>query len=164
MNKTNMSGPFNSQFIKKMFFPLGLSLTLIGILVAVVLLILSSKVRKDYEKYDYETIQRNGKLINAKIKDVTVRNNITSNGIEPRVILYEYYDDGKINLDNFQTLQIEKVANLRKEDSIKVYVYKGQSVVYNIAPFKISLKLFWILPVLFCLVGLTLLFISRSLR
>lgn len=147
--------------LKKMFLKLGIILCIIGVIAAIILAVVSKNINKGFLKYDYNLISQKGKQLKGTIKNINVVNNISYNGINPRIITYSYLDEGQVNEENFQTIEKSKVDVFKLNDTIDIVVYNKQSVISNLTPYKISLKLFWILPIIFVIIGCILVFISK---
>lgn len=125
----------------------------IGILSAIILVVVSKIVEKPYEKYDVQNIVKYGQLLKGKITGITVRDNIIVNNESPRVIIYEFAANEKVKKDTFQTLEIKKLGDIQKQDSVDIIFYKNQSIINNLESYSLSLRLFWVFPFLFSLGG-----------
>ena len=134
---------------------LGLIFILFTLLIIIpALIILSSMLRQPFEKYDYEKIFALGQSYNAKIKHIQIKDNISFNGINPRVITYQYSINSKTIIDYFQTLNVNKVNELNKMDSIPILVLEDQSVVKNIEPYTFPFIMLWTVPTIFLVFGI----------
>lgn len=153
-----------TKSVKKIFFSIGLSLVFIGVIVFVIFFFFFPKMHNNHNANDDNFILRNGKLIHAKINRVITKKNITDNGINPKVINYQFMDSNKIYDDNFQTLEISRLDSLEQKDSIEIYLYKGQTLIREISRYETDLSLFWLLPILLCSMGILMIFISKLLK
>lgn len=149
--------------INKFFYIFGIANVAIPILIIIpALIFLSNYLKSDFEKYDYNLIVSKNYQKKAKIDDIKVRGNISINGSNPRVVSYSFQHDGKSVSDKFQTLEYEKVNDLKSKDSIDIYFFNNQSVIKDLVPFKFSIKIFWIIPILMIFFGFICMAISKS--
>jgi len=133
---------------KKPFSIMGLGFVILS-LIAIPSLFYNQKITiGPYEKYNYEEIVSHGERKNARITGVMIKNNVTSNGINPRIISYEYIFRDSMFTDKFQTLEVEQVDSLSKKDSVNVFVWNGKSVISKIKPYTFPMGLLWCIPIL----------------
>jgi hypothetical protein len=139
----------------KLFYTLGIGTLIVGLVSIPLFVLLSTLLKEPYEKYDYDKICAEGYQVNAKIKNIVSKANITINGIHPVVISYEYQNANKTESfsDAFQSLDVKGINLLKTNDSIQVYVLNEQSVIKNIKPFSFSLQYFWFVPFLLITLG-----------
>ena len=122
--------------------------------------LLSSGLRKGYEKYDYAAIARDGQATTARITDIAVQYNTSINGEHPRLISYEYEAGGQMRPDKFQTMEADKLAMLHVGDNIQIKELNGQSVIPELKQFSFPFGVFYILPGVFLLLGLPFMLIG----
>jgi hypothetical protein len=135
-------------------------LGLVFIAVAVFLLIpmvllISASLTQPYEKYDFDAINKIGTETSAKITFIKSLNNVTINDEHPVLISYQYENNGATIADKFETLDLEKISGFNIGTEVKVLTYSGQSVIKGLSPFGFPTKLFYILPGIFLLIGVT---------
>ena len=134
----------------KKLFKIGFSLLLVNFLILIPLIFFAPKIIfEKFEFYNFETIKSNGYIFKAKILDVMSKKNISMDGQHPDEIRYEYSNNGKVVIDKFRSLDFKGLSSIRSIDSIKIYVYKNESVIKNIQPFYFPFKKLWIGPLLF---------------
>lgn len=126
-----------------------MSLFIILPIISVVL----SDMTENYETYDHRAIANRGVEKEAKVLGLSVLHNVTINGVNPRVIEYEYKNNGVGIKDKFQTLEVEKAEKVKEGDAITVKVLDGQSAIKGLEPYSFPFKLFFILPFLFFAIG-----------
>jgi len=124
-------------------------------------LVIEHFVKEPFEKYNYEKIVSKGKTELAKIKEIVVRTNVTFNGINPRIIIYEYSNGNALVIDKFQTVDLEGIDSIRKNNIIKVSVLNGESIMLGIQPYSFPMKILWMVPLIFFIVGIPLFLIGH---
>lgn len=112
------------------------------------------------EKYEFKKIEQNGIEQNAKIVNLKPVTNLTVNGEHPMLISYEYSKNGELKLDKFQTMELDKVANMNIGNEIKIKTFENQSKIQNLEPYSFPFYVFLILPFIFLLVGIPFLLIG----
>ena len=117
------------------------------------ILFMTKSFIEPYEKYDFEKIEQNGTELNAKITDLRPVNNVTINGEHPLRISYEYLDKGLTKSDKFQTMDLEKTNEMKIGSAIKINAYENQSKIQNLESFTIAFYVFYILPLIFFILG-----------
>lgn len=146
---------------RKPFSFLGIIFTAVSLFVILPLLLtLTSALKKPYEKYDFDAIQKNGTEKTAKITYIGSMNNVTVNDEHPEIISYEFEDNGKVVSDKFATFDLEKVANFSVGGTAQVLSYNNQSVIKNLKPFSFPFGLFFILPGVFLTLGVIFLLVG----
>jgi hypothetical protein len=147
---------------KSPFSIIGLVFIFFALFVGMPVVVLMQKfLRAPYEKYDYNEIVRHGERKNARITRVKTNYNSTYNGINPRIISYEYSSGDSIGTDKFQTIELDEIESLQKKDSIAVFVWNGKSVIATIEPYTFPVEIFWMLPILFLLIGIPMFCIAH---
>lgn len=137
------------------FSIIGLIFIMVAFFVIIPSLFLLDRLLKDpYERYNYKEIVDRGESKNARITGITVKKNVTFNGIHPRVIAYEYLHQGAGFADKFQTLEVEQVDSLSKKDSINVFVLNKESVIGNLKPYTFPFMILWPAPAIFLVFGI----------
>lgn len=106
-----------------------------------------------YEKYDFEKIEQNGTELDAKITDLRPVNNVTINGEHPLRISYEYIEKGLTKSDKFQTMDLEKTNEMKIGGQIKIKAFENQSKIQNLESFTFPFHVFYILPLIFFILG-----------
>lgn len=138
---------------------IGLVFTCVALFVMVpIQFVMPKLLQEPYERYNYKEIVQKGECVTARVNDVEVKYNVTVNGIHPRVISYDYVYQGSTFADKFQTMEVKQADALLTNDSINVSVWKGASVINNRKLFTFPFQLFWIMPAIFLLVGLPMLY------
>lgn len=117
------------------------------------ILFMTNSFIEPYEKYDFEKIEQNGIEQNAKITYLNPVNNVTINGEHPLRISYEYVDKGLTKSDKFQTMDLEKTSELKIGSEIKIKTFENQSKIQNLESFTFPFYLFYILPLIFFVLG-----------
>ena len=146
---------------RKPFSFLGIIFTAVALFVILPLLLtLTTVLKKPYEKYDFDGIQKNGTEKTAKISFIGSMNNVSVNGEHPEIISYEFEDHGKIVSDKFATFDLEKSSNFSVGGTVQVLSYNNQSVIKNLKPFSFPFGLFFILPGVFLTLGVSLLLVA----
>jgi hypothetical protein len=134
---------------------IGLVFTLVSLLVLTpVVSFLTLSGKQPYEKYDYKKIEAQGVEMPAKITYAKVMYNVSINGEHPVVISYSYQNNGQMRNDKFETIDLEKIANLNVGDEIKIKVLGDQSKMAGVEPFSFPFGIFYIIPGIFLLVGI----------
>lgn len=113
-----------------------------------------------YEEYDFEKIEQNGTALNAKVTDLRPVNNITINGEHPLRISYEYVEKGLTKSDKFQTMDLEKTNEMKIGSEIKIKTFENQSKIQNLKSFTFPFDVFYILPLIFFILGSVFSFIG----
>ena len=158
IRKVSLSTFFRLFKTKKPIAIIGVVFTLLSLFfVLPMIIIISSGIKEKYETYDHETITNNGVRKTAIVLGVTTLQNITVNGVNPIVIEYEYDNNGTPVNDKLQTLEIEKVEKLSAGNNVIVKVLDNESVIEGIEPFSFPFEMFYLLPLVFLLVGVPLL-------
>lgn len=124
------------------------------------ILFLTNSFIEPYEKYDFDKIEQNGIEQTAKIVDLRPVNNVTINGEHPSKISYEFLNNGLTKSDKFQTMDLDKTNEIKIGDEIKIKTFENQSKIQNLEPFTFPFYLFYILPLIFLLVGIPFLLIG----
>ncbi|RAR47329.1 hypothetical protein [Flavobacterium lacus] len=117
------------------------------------ILFMTKSFIEPYEKYDFEKIEQNGTEINAKITDLRPVNNVTINGEHPLRISYEYLENGLTKSDKFQTMDLEKTNAMKIGSEIKIKTFENQSKIQNLESFTFPFYVFYILPLIFFILG-----------
>jgi len=136
---------------------LGLVFTIIAGLTFIPVGILVSAFAKPYEKYDQQRIDEQGAKKTAKITFITEIYNVTVNGEHPRLISYVYQDQGSMQVDKCQTLDLEPIANWKVGDTIDIKVLGNESKIQGVEPFSFPFYIFYAIPLMLLLVGLAFL-------
>lgn len=121
---------------------------------------ISAAVIQPYEKYDFEAINKNGKVAEATVTSVEPMTNVSVNGQHPIVVAYTYTEGGSTVSDKFQTFDLEKAGNLNTGDTLAIKVYNGESAIVAMDPYSFPVYLFLLMPVPFFLVGTVFLLIA----
>ncbi len=156
-NKRPVSFPTLFTILKgyKPFFILGLTFSVLSVFILTpVLIAITIFTKSPYEKYDFKAIEKYGIEATATITGIDVLYNTTINGEHPRVISYLYYEDGQSYSDNFKTLMSNNSVQINLKDTIKIKVYNHQSIIENMKPFSFPYYIFYILPLVFLMVGI----------
>ena len=155
----NRKVPFKLLFqifkTKYPFSGIGLVFTTLSIFVFIPAIVFFNSTKDAYEKYDYETIITQGKDLTAKITSVQTQNNVTVNNVfHPQIIDYTFSDNGQTKNDKFKTLTNADNPVFEIGGSIIIKTYNRESVIKNLEPFSFPINLFYILPLIFLLVGI----------
>lgn len=113
-----------------------------------------------YQKYDFEKIEQNGTEKNAKITDLRAVNNVTINGEHPLRISYEFLDKGLTKSDKFETMDLDKTNEMKIGNIIKIKTFENQSKIQNLESFTFPFYMFYILPLIFFVLGAIFSFIG----
>jgi len=114
---------------------------------------ISATLKQPYEKYNFNDINKNGTEKDAKITFIKSVNNVNINGEHPRIVSYEYENNGQQVSDKFETFDLEKITNLTIGTKVKILTYQGQSTIKGLSPFAFPFYLFYILPMVFLILG-----------
>ena len=117
------------------------------------ILFMTKSFIEPYEKYDVDKIEQNGTELNAKITDLRPVNNVTINGEHPLRISYEYLENGLTKSDKFQTMDLEKTNEMKIGSEIKIKTFENQSKIQNLESFTFPFYVFYILPLIFFILG-----------
>lgn len=123
-------------------------------------ILLQTSFKEPYEKYNFKKIEQEGKIQTAKVFSIQDVKNVTINGEHPVRISYEYLDEGVTKSDIFQTMDLEFVRKLEPESKIKIKTYQNQSIIQGLKPFTFPFEFFYLLPLIFFLIGLPFLLIG----
>jgi len=118
-----------------------------------IVFILAGTIQEPYEKYDQNSIQKNGAVHTAKILNIREVENVTINGQHPRLFYYGYTLNGKNFTDIFQTMDLDKAAAIEMSDNVTIKVYKGQSIITGFEPFTFPMYIFFLFPLPFFMIG-----------
>jgi hypothetical protein len=157
MDKRQVNFPILLNLLtgKSRFPVIGLVFVCLSIFVFIpLILILSTALKQPYQKYNFDEINKNGIEKDAKITSIKTVNNVTVNDEHPRIISYEYENNGQSVSDRFETLDLDKISNFNTATAIQILVYKGQSLIKDLTPFSFPVYLFFILPAIFLLIGI----------
>ena len=124
------------------------------------ILFMTNSFIEPYQQYDFDKIEQNGTEQNAKITDLRPVNNVTINGEHPLKISYEFLDNGLTKSDKFQTMDLEKTNEMKIGSEIKIKTFEHQSKIQNLEPFTFPFYMFYILPLIFLIVGIPFLAIG----
>lgn len=116
-------------------------------------LFLTKSFIEPYEKYDFDKIEQNGIEQTAKIIDLRPVNNVEINGEHPLKISYEYINNDATKSDKFQTMDLEKTNEMKIGNEIKIKTFENQSKIQNLEPFTFPFYVFYILPIIFFVLG-----------
>jgi len=159
--QVNWSILYNLLKGKRPFAIIGLVFTCLAIFALFPLIfIISASVKEPYEKYDLEEIRNNGVEKSAKITSIRSVNNVTINGDHPEIISYDYENNGISCTDKFETLDLEKTTDYTIGKEIKILVYQNQTMIKGLEPFSFPVYFFYILPIMFLIIGSILLLIG----
>jgi len=86
--------------------------------------------------------------------------NVSVNGQNPKLISYEYDNNGQTISDKFETFDLEKTADFSVGSNAEILSYNNQSVIKGLKPFSFPFGVFFILPAIFLIIGLVFLFIG----
>lgn len=118
-----------------------------------IVFVLSNSFLEPYQKYNFERIEQNGTELNAKITNLKSINNVSINGENPLKISYEYSLNGSNKSDNFQTMDFEKINEMKIGNEIKIKAFENESKIQNLEPFSFPFYLFYFLPIIFFITG-----------
>lgn len=121
------------------------------------------KSKQDYEKYDSELIEKNGKIFKAIVVYANPNYNIQINGVHPTIIQYVYEKEGYRIFDKTCILNEKFTENLDYGSEIKIKVLGDQSKIayqdiYSF-PFQIMA---YILVFPFMILGITLIILTYT--
>ena len=134
---------------------IGLVFTLISLLVLFpIITAITFAGKQPYEQYDHKKIEAQGVEMPAKITYAKVMYNVSINGEHPVIISYSYQNNGQTRNDKFETIDLEKIANLNVGDEIKIKVLGDQSKMAGVESFSFPFDIFYILPGVFLLIGI----------
>lgn len=117
------------------------------------ILFMTKSFIEPFEKYDFEQIEQNGTEQIAKITDLRPVNNVTINGEHPLRISYEYIEKDVTKTDKFQTMDLDKTNEMKIGNKIKIKTFENQSKIQNLEPFTFPFYVFYILPLIFFILG-----------
>ncbi len=140
---------------RKAYSILGFVFVFISIFILLPLIVfLTNSFGEPYQKYDFDKIEKKGIEQTAKIIDVRSVNNVTVNGEHPLKISYEFSKNGITTTDKFQTMELEKTNAMKVGSEIKIKVFNNQSKIQNLKPFSFPIYVFYIMPLIFLLLGI----------
>lgn len=122
------------------------------------LLVLMPQLKTDQDRYDYDAISQRGEIVTATVRDLQQLRNVTVNGQHPLRIGYDYPANGALKQDVFQTFDLDKARRLEVGDTVTVRSYQGQSAIVGLENFRFPYFLFFLIPVVFVLIGTPFLF------
>lgn len=145
---------YNVFKTKLPFAGIGLVFILLSLFVFVPLIVVFNASKNDYEKYDHDIIRKKGKDIKGTITSIQTQQNVTVNIVyHPQIIDYTYEENSHAKTDRFKTLVNISRQSFHVGDTVNIKAYRGQSVLVDYEPFSFPVKLFYILPAVFLLVG-----------
>ncbi|MBS1513142.1 MAG: hypothetical protein JST86_20060 [Bacteroidetes bacterium] len=155
----NRPVPFKLLFAifktKYPFSGIGLVFITLSIFIFIPVIAFFNSIKDAYEKYDYEKIVRQGKDLKAIVTSVQTQNNVTVNNVyHPQIIDYAFSDNEQTKNDKFKTLTNAEKLVLQIGDTINIKTYNGESVIENLEPFSFPINRFYILPLIFLLIGI----------
>lgn len=139
---------------------MGILFTAISVLVIFPITLSLSFIGEPYERYDHDAIMEKGVLATATVISVSGMQNVSVNGRNPQVIAYRYENDGQKKTDRFQTMDLDKLDEIKKGSSISIKVLDGESTVTGLEPFRFPYFLFLVLPLIFLSIGVVFLVIG----
>jgi len=156
----NRPVPFKLLFaIFKTKYPIsgiGFVFIILPIFVFIPLIAFFNSTKDTYEKYDYDNIIKHGKDYTAKVTSVQTQYNVTVNDVfHPQIIDYTYNEDGQTKNDKFKTLPNSGNPVFKIGDAIKIKIYNGESVIKDLKPFSFPIYLFYAIPLIFLLMGIS---------
>lgn len=144
---------------RRPFSILGILFPLFAILGSIVIGIVLNSNKQSYENYDYEKIVKKGVEQNAVVTNIE-NANININGKNVKIITYEYNNDGQKVIDQFKTLEADKITDLKTGVEIKIKSLENQSVLKDIKPFVFPIQFILIVPSVFLMIGIPFLLMS----
>lgn len=162
MNKRNINKStfFSLLWERRPFSTLGILFTIIPFMMLLISSFATKFFVEPYQEYNFENITKYGTEKTAKITYIETKTNISINGKSPKIISYEYENNGKTISDKFQTLELDKISDLTKGNSIKIKTYNNQSQIINLEPFKFPTFFLYFLPIIFWIIGIPFLLFS----
>lgn len=143
------------------FATIGIVFTSLSIFVFIpLLIILPGALMNPFEKYDFGSIEKNGIEKTAKVTNLKWVGNVSVNDEHPKIIGYQYVNGGRLVSDKFETLDLDKIADLDAGSEIKILEYQNQSMIKGLTPFSFPVQLFYLLPGIFLTVGIPFLLIG----
>ncbi|MGC4041667.1 MAG: hypothetical protein QM710_13005 [Flavobacterium sp.] len=140
---------------KKRFFSLGSIFILASVFVLFPMVVfMISTFFEPYQKYDTKAILSKGTTEKATITSTRPVTNISVNGQHPLEISYVYDVDGKEIEDRFQTMDLDKAANLRGGSIINIKSYGNESVITSLKPYSFPFEFMLVLPFVFLVLGI----------
>ena len=119
-----------------------------------------SQAKSPYDRYDYEHIVQRGQSATATIDALETVGNITINGEHPIRIAYHYTANSTIQRDVFQNFDSSQTQALKPGDSLPIKYYQGQSVVANLSSYRFPYFVFYLMSLVFMVIGLPFLLIG----
>lgn len=133
---------------------LGLVFPVIAILVLLPFISFTALTSKQpYEQYNHKKIEAEGVEAPAKIIYMTQLYNVSINGQHPAIISYSYQHNNQTTGDKFETIELEKIADWKVGDEIKVKVLNNESKIVGLEAFSFPYYIFYMLPGIFLIVG-----------
>lgn len=133
----------------------GVIFSLVAVFIAVFMAIVFSTLGHEVPDASYEEISARGIGTTATITNIETQYNVTINNVHPTVISYTYTDDGTYIESKFKTLSPDEVSRLKIGDPIPIRHLNGVSVITTLEPFRFPYGLFFLIPVIFLLIGLS---------
>ncbi|MCX2576359.1 hypothetical protein [Pedobacter sandarakinus] len=134
---------------------LGLAFTLLPILILIPGLIIISSINTEYyQKYDLDKIDKEGKLFAGKITEIQVDRMFTVNDEHPRIISYTFNIDNNKFDDKMKVLDPDVTFNMKVGDAVDVKSLGKESKLVNIKAFVFPFSVFFILPLIFLILGM----------
>jgi hypothetical protein len=151
---------------RSMFLKLGGIFAIVGIFMSLIFFTFLSTLDDGEQKIDYPTVYKNGHEATAVITNIETQYNVSINHQHPSIITYRYEATGKSTEAKFTTLAPDAVARMQVGDSIPIKHLNGQSAITNLEPFAFPFMIFYIVPLIFLLMGVpcVLLLIKQTLR
>lgn len=137
---------------RRPFSILGILFPFFAIIGSIVIITILNLNKQPYESYDYEKIKKNGSEKNAVVSNIEDAN-INVNGKNVKIITYEYNNGEKV-IDQFKTLEADKIADLKIGTQVKIKSFENQSVLKDIKPFVFPILFIFILPFIFLIIGI----------
>ncbi len=137
------------------FSGIGLAFIILSLFVLIPSIAFFNSTRDSYEKYDYDKIVTQGKDLVATVSSVQTQYNVTVNDVfHPQIIDYTFNDNGQTKNDKFKTLANTDKLIFKIGDTVNIKIYNGETVIKNIKPFSFPFYLFYLMPIMFLLVGI----------
>lgn len=112
---------------------------------------------KQISNYDYENINKRGKIELAKVEKVE-KLKFEKDNKKIKNIVFNYTYKGRLVKDSFQTLDDNIVE---ANDVIKIKIFKGESMIISLNPFTFSSFIIFILPSFFILIGICFIYYKK---
>nr|WP_233166912.1 hypothetical protein [Pedobacter sp. ASV2] len=128
------------------------------------ILLLEHSSTEDYQRYNFDSIEKNGSSLTGRITKIEVDKLFTVNDEHPTIIYYTFILDGKIKKDRMKVLDIKFTSNIKIGDRINVKLFNGESKIKDVESFSFPFYIAYIVPLIFLTLGIIFLTLLLNKR